>query len=254
MLIQGKGISVDAHVDGSRLVYIVTEQTKEATKALELLGLVRDKETGYTLRTNNRPSYNSKKKRFFVRGREKDYDNETVTAKLSYEEAPRALEALKRLIAKVKMPVATATGGGIVYAKGGTSGVRFALIDRDIAMSLDLTGKNHYPFEPFWIPGTAPVITENRHYNEHIGQVVDVLNKAHEASTPDDDILINPHKVTPAQARQAIAAVREGFRAAKRGGYEVAYWRTITGIRGPDHVDDEEKKKEPDANSVPRHP
>jgi hypothetical protein len=255
MLIKGKGISVEADVNGGVLTYRVVEQTKEASNALTLLGIVRDKDTGYSLRTNDFPSYNKNKKRFFVRGKEKSGDGKSVVVDFkSTTEAARAFQALQRMVSKVSVPQASADGRGVIYAHGGTSGIRFALIKRSQAMILDLTGKRHYPDERFWIPNTPPVVTVNRHYNEHIGQVVDVLNKAHEAATPADEDIINAHKATPARSRLALAAVRRLFDEAERDDYLVELWRTVTGIRGPDFVDDEEKKQEPDESDVPRHP
>ncbi len=255
MLIQGKGISIDANVNGGVLTFSVIEQKKEASEALSLLGLVNDKDTGYSLRMNERPAYNKSKKRFFVRGKDKESNDKLVTINLkSSAEANRALQALQRMVAKVEVPKATATGNRVIYAKGGTTGVRFAIIKRSQAMFLDLTGKKFYPEERFWIPNTKPVVTENRHYNEHIGQVVDVLNKAHEPATPNDDNIINAHKATPTRSRQALDAVRRGFDEAEAGGYLVEYWRTITGIRGPDFVDEPDKKQEPDEADIPRHP
>jgi hypothetical protein len=242
MILDKNGIKVDVSTDGHVLYFRVLEQSEEATEALTLLGQVHD--DGFTLRSNKFPAFNRKTKKFFVRGRGHKKDDRKVTVEFkSAKEATDAMEALDRLLDKVRKPQINLDDprdivvGRAIVRQGGTSHVRMAFINKEKAKRLELTGHDNYPNEVVeWKP-CEPVVTNNRHYNEHIAQVVDVLNKSVQ---DDNDVLghvINPHRVTQAQAKKAIKAVRKLFDDAERDDYLVAIWRVVTGIRGPDAVD-----------------
>lgn len=263
MIIEGQGIRLWAEVRGSCLRFRVEEQSDDATDALKLLRLVNDDETGFSLKSNKRPSYSHNTKRFFVRGTEREYHDKTVVCNFkSAEEANLALQALQRMVAKVVKPqiVEDSNVHGRKMGKpvaGGTTHVRWGIIPRSIAVKLDLTAKEYYPDEPNW-PEPAhvgegskakiakfpikPICTRNGHYNEHIGQAVDVLNKHHMHANgirhaDTDASIVNPHKVSPLQGYQAVELLRRAFKEAEAGGFEVAFWRIVTGIRGPDFED-----------------
>lgn len=106
MIFRGNGIKVQADLDGTNLVFSVLEQTTAATK------FIRDAETvtygEWGLRTANYPSKNMKdkkyatKKNFYVRGAERQYDNDTVVVKFSTSaECNNAYCALQSLVGKV---------------------------------------------------------------------------------------------------------------------------------------------------------
>ncbi len=238
MVIEANGIRLDVSQEGRTLRYTVLEQSKEATKTLKFLGHVRDDETGFTLRSNARPSYKKDTRRFFIRGSEEDKNDKTVKATFpTAQEARNAVAALKRLLEKVVKPdiVDPQHNDQAAPLAGGTTHVRFAFINREMAEKLVLTGKKHYPDEVIdWEP-TEPVVTKSRHYNEHIAQVVDVLNKSLEEPVQVEGV-INPHKVTPEQAKKTVEFMRSCFQYALEEDIMVPFWRVVTGLRGPDLI------------------
>ncbi len=243
MILDKNGIKVDVTVSGRTLFYQVLDQSQEATEALQLLGHVHDPESEYTLKANKQPAINLNIKRFFVRGSNIRKHNQRVEKEFpSVAEAKKAADALSRLLDKVQMPEVREPEanqvriGGAIVERGGTSHVRMCFINRAMAQHLQLTGHDHYPLELAEWEVCEPVITRNRHYNEHIGQVVDVLNKSEQ---PDAVVghVINHHRVTPQQAKKARKALEKMFQEAYEGNYLVAMWRTVTGIRGPDARD-----------------
>jgi hypothetical protein len=243
MIIGANGIRIEANVQGNVLTYRVVEQTKRATDTLNYLGEIVDEDTGLRLRSNKRPSFNKTTGKFFIRGIEKTRDNDPVeVAFKSAAKAKEAVEALERLVGGVQLPpgIVPANHNDIAAPEpGGTTAVRFALITKDQANKLCLTGKKFYPEERYWKPA-RPIRTINKHYNEHIGQVVDVLNKASKKNDTSlsENQVVNPHRATTKGSRQAVEAVRDLFDRAEQNGYLVELWRVVTGIRGPDFEDE----------------
>lgn len=237
MIIEKNGIKIDASVRGNVLTYKILKQTKKASKFIKLFGVLQDNETGFSLRINNKPSFNSNIKRFFLRGKDSDKDEAVVTHTFgSTAEATQAMNALDKLIGKITRPQALVLGAeNIRYDKGGTSAVRFALITHDLAKKLHLTGKEYFPDELFW-KEAEPTVTSSRHFNERIAQAVDVLNKAHNFDGGKGNV-IHPEKVSPEQAKKAVEAIRKLIVKADKDDYLVALWRLFGGIRGPDHED-----------------
>lgn len=246
MIIEGNGISIDAEVEGRTLCYRVTRQTKEATGIINAIAPVLDEESPFTLKSNKHPSFNKKLNRFFVRGYNKEEDEKVVSINFkSTALATQALAALERLVKNIVLPdgVSPCHSDSMKPVPGGTTHIRFAFLNRSMAEKIQLTGKKYYPDEVVWDVGTKPIKTINRHYNEHIAQGVDVLNKAFgNAKTKG---VINPHNVTHDQALSAVNALREMFNHAHENDYLIAFWRMVTALRGPDFVDPEDKAEHP---------
>ena len=244
MILEKNGIKVRADVVGNVLSFQVLEQSDEASQALKLLGLIHDKESDFTLKSNKYPSFNGNINRFFVRGSDRKNHNKEVQAEFgSSAKAEKALAALGRMLDQVITPDIKEPGGNqvrigaAIVEAGGTSHVRFAFINSEMAKHLQLTGHDHYPDKVIdWSP-VKPVFTNNRHYNEHIGQVVDVLNKSVRADEAVPAHVINPHRATPQGSKKAVKAMRELFEKAQEGGYLIEMWRVVTGLRGPDFED-----------------
>jgi hypothetical protein len=235
MIIRNNGIEIAASVTGNNLKYTVISQTPEATDALKKLGNVADEETGLRLRSNNYPNFNHKERMFYVRGLDNTKDNKETVAKFnSSAEAREAMHALDRLVDKVTKPER------MMPAEGGTTHVRMALISKSQAQKLKLSAKNHYPDKHEWSQSKA-IKTVNTHYNEHIGQVVDVLNKSlGKVKAEMAEGVVNPHKVCSDDARYAVEQFRKLFSDAEKAGDGklVAIWRLVSGVRGPDFVDE----------------
>lgn len=240
MLIEENGIKLEVNTDRNILKFKVLEQDAQASAIIKTFGPIKDDETGFVLRSNKYPACLKKRGKFFLRGSDKDQDNKEVVIEFeSSRKATEAKEALCRLVSKVVEPEDLFEGEDHdqEIVPGSTTDVRTALITRSQAMHLDLDGKKIYPKERRWVK-TKAVVTNNRHYNEHISQVVDVLNKALGGKEVIGNVL-NPHKVSSKQARQAVEAIRNMFDEAEKNGYLVALWRVVTGVRGPDFSDDE---------------
>jgi hypothetical protein len=244
MVVERNGIRIDITQNGRTVNFRVLDQSKQATAALQLLGHVTDEQTGISLRSNKEPSYNRKTKRLFVRGSSREGHNKVVTVETrTAEEARQIVEAVPRLLDQVQYPdqVQASAGriiiGGAEVAQGGTTHVRMALISRRMAQHLQLTGHDLYPDDPIdWQP-CRPAIIKNAHWLEHQGQVVDVMNKSVDNRPNIKANFINPHRVSPAQARNAVAAFKRLFEEAEAGNYLVAMWRLVTGIRHCDSDD-----------------
>jgi hypothetical protein len=217
------------------------EQSKDATKIMVIHRQVIDHESEFTMRTNRHPNFKKSSKVFFLRGSEKDKnDKEVITDFRTPAKAQEALAALKRLIENVKMPegVDPEHTADKEPMRGGTSDVRMAFITKAQAMKLHLTANKYFKEERRWRNDTKPITTVNYHYNEHIGQVVDVLNKAFGADRNTKGV-VHANKINNAECKWAYEAICNMFdEAEKRGdGHLIALWRALTGLRGPDHVD-----------------
>jgi hypothetical protein len=242
--IEANGIKIEASVSGPILRFQVLEQSKDATKIITILRQVNDpdEKSGYTLRVNNRPHLNKSSGVFFLRGADKTHHSKIVEANMgSSAKATEALAALGRLVNNVKMPEGTDGSDHLLDKeplRGGTTDVRMAFINKAQAKKLHLTAKDFYPEECRWKPDTTPIVTVNAHYNEHIAQVVDVLNKAH-GSKKKTKYVIHGEKVNDQDAKWAYDSIRALFDAAEKNGNGclVAVWRALTGLRGPDFVD-----------------
>lgn len=244
MIIEKNGIKINAEVEGSVLKYQVLKQKNSFTNALGVLGIVEDPESGFRMKTNLKPYFKPSKKRnvrgtFYVRGKNHDEDDNEIEIEFgSQRDAEGAIAALQRMIDKVEMPegVVEPIHDDVAPQPGGTTDVRMALISKSQAEKLSLTAKRFWPEQYRWAC-KPPIRVADRHYGEHIGQVVDVLNKAHNREEPRrQNGIVNPHYVTHEQARKAVNAFKQLFNDAERDDYLVAIWRLVSGMRGPDDV------------------
>lgn len=262
MIINTNGISINIATKGNVLKYKVLEQTKEATEILRKLTSITDPETGFSLRTNERPSYNKKAKRFFLRGIQKHKDNRQVKITFpSSKEASEAAEMLRKLVEKVVEPEyneytheSDSNAGAAV--PGGTAHIRFQFINREMAERLRLTNCSLYPEEiPEWMP-TKPLHLKNDHANEHLAQCVDVLNKSIKDPIKVHGI-INPHKASVDGSKKAVELLKSCFQYSVENDCLVEFWRLITAQRACDVIKRYSKKsyEKREANYVePRHP
>ncbi len=237
MIIANNGIRLNVQQDGTHVSFVVEEQTKEATKILGYHKVLTDDQTGFSLRSNEKPSFNKKLKRFFLRGSDKDNHEKVVEmAFRSAREATNAIEALGRLINEVKWPedISPMTHNIGQPESGGTTDVRFAIITKQQAMKLNLSAKNYFPEERTWVPKKG-IVTLNQHYNEHISQCAQILNLA---TDPNCKIkqkhVINAHKINAERSTKALQLFRDSFDKAEREGYLIEFWRLVSAIRGPD--------------------
>jgi hypothetical protein len=247
---EAMGIAIDATVRGNNLVYRVVEQSPEASAAIKHLDKIIDEDTNMGLTINNFPNFKHTNKTFFLRGKDETRNNDEVTAKFaSPAEAQGALFALDRLVQKIVTPAE------MKPTPGATTHVRMAIITKDQARKLCVSANKFYPERREW-PNepVEPVVTENTHYNEHIGQAVDILNKT-KTNDPIEynNRVVNPHKVASEDARYAVEAVRRLFdNAEARGdGALVAVWRLVTGLRAPDVKNSENKNDGGPENPTP---
>jgi hypothetical protein len=245
--ISKNGITLDAYREGNVIRYRVLDQSKEATTALKFMVHVTDNETGYSLRSNKKPSFNRNQKRFFIRGDDKKEHNKEVVAEFnSSAEAQRAYQALERLLDKVKLPDfepvqdhEVVLGEARVH-KGGTNHYRMCILTERMARHLQLTGNKLWPKDgpAEWVP-CKPLLERNQHFNEHSVQMCDVMNKSIMSAAEYkrqglDDGVVNPHKVTRDQAIAAKALIKKMFAEAEREGCLVAFWRLATALRSTD--------------------
>lgn len=243
MIIDKNGIRVNVSSSGGICSFEVLSQTDDATKTLDFIGPITDLGSGYSIKTNNYPAYNRKKKRFFIRGKDKSGDNNIV--QVSDVSQTQLVAILDKLLGLIKMPTITKSehdsSRPVQYRPketGGTTHIRWAVFGKTAARRIELTGHDFYPDEPEW-PGphatlpVKPVVTVNKHFNEHLAQAVDVLNKS---VSPEAkiDLVPNPHKVTHRQAKLAVDSLRKLYKDAVDGNYVVALHRLLTGIRGFD--------------------
>lgn len=155
----------------------------------------------------------------------------------SFRDGPSALVACWRVITgfrecDVKIPYELSTSH-----KGGTLFVRNAFITKEMAIDLELPYYDLYNIKAIW-SASEPISTGNVHYDEHIGQVVDVLNKSISVKDYSEDI-VNHHRVGTKSAKLVTKLVRESFIEAHNKGfnYLCAMWSIVTGLRGPDFTD-----------------
>ena len=238
MLIKDNGIEVQVGVKGNDFVFKVASQTEEATRLLRQSDkAIRDEATGLGLYSNKFPTWGPKQKCFFVRGSSKGKNNNEV--KVPCASPAKAREAMYTFISLVSQ---IKPSERMVPTLGGTTHVRQAIITDKQAKILQLTANKHYPTERAW-KATKGIVTENNHYNEHISQVTDVLNKSLPGRLPSGikDGVVNHHKVTAPSAQYAVDAVKNLFDRAEREGktHLVAVWRLVSGMRAPDIDNDE---------------
>ncbi len=243
MIINRNGIELDVRVSGSQLSYKVVNQSEEATRILRLMGHIKDKDTGLSLRTNKKPSYNKTLKRMFLRGTDAEKNN--VRVKIDFDsarEAEAAVDGLARLLDRVREEEAIPSSETRNNGKprlGCTSHFRFCFINRAMATILKLTGHEHYPERVWkWQECMTPFV-RNKHWIEHARQGCSVMNKTlTPPSSFEDDKVIYPERVSPEAARWALGKLRECFKEANDLGesHLVAWWRLVTFIRGIDDL------------------
>jgi len=122
----------------------------------------------------------------------------------------------------------------LYVSNGGTLEVRNAFINDTMAEILDLKNANEYSPNIEWIP-SKPIMTDNEHYDEHIGQVVDVLNKSVKNKEYSDGV-VNQHRVGSKSAILVIKMIQGAIKEAQEKGdsYLISLWNVMTGLRGPD--------------------
>lgn len=122
-------------------------------------------------------------------------------------------------------------------ANGGTLKVRNAFLTREMAMQLGIPHAEHYATNQIW-RASPPIIVNNKHYDEHLGQVIDVLNKSLSVKDYNESV-INHHKVGPKGSKFVVTMIREAFVEACNIGRDHlhALWSVTTGLRGPDFTD-----------------
>ncbi len=240
MIIEGNGIRLDVVRDRNVVRYRVLEQSEAATNTLKFLGHLRDPETGFSIRSNQRPSYSKVNKRFFVRGTDAEKNDKRVKITFdTIQEAINATWAIERLVNEIIMPEivdvghnedAVMTGQAL---RGGTTDFRFRFINRAMAKRLRLTGYKLYPVKVLdWEPCDPP-ITANAHWNSHCNQALDILSKSIE-NPLDERKVMNPHRATVRGSKTAVALLRDYFRLCYENDCIVEGWRLASYLRGPD--------------------
>ena len=223
-------LTLEAQILNNVLKYKVTNQSNDFTAALKRAKVIED--GPYSLKYNRRPAFCTEKERFYLRGSDPEQDNREVRIEFeTSEEAIAALVSLQKMIAKVSPESYTPDH------PGSTTAARMALIKRSQAQTLGLTAKDHYPDERSWTPAQPHVLDCNFHFTEHIGQLIDVLNKSVEPQgTQTAADIVNPHKVDKEAAEWAVDAIRNLFDLAEEQGgkHLVALWRIVSGTRAPD--------------------
>src|SRR5688572_27972616 len=118
MILANNGVKLNVEVVGRSLQMQVLAQSKDATQYLHAIGQITDEETGLSIRSNKKPSFNHKTKRFFLRGTEQDHQEKVVEAQFpSTKEAKDAIAALDRMldeIGKVDLDKVNHQGGEVV--------------------------------------------------------------------------------------------------------------------------------------------
>lgn len=243
MIIDRNGIKIEAVVEGASLKYKVLEQSSTFTNNLKLHQVITDSATGFNIRSNLKPAYKHKSKRFYVRGFQQENHNDEVLCEFDYaSQAQQALQALERLVDKVIQPEDVQKlehKKESQFKRGGTSYLRNALLTKQQAIKLGLTGKNFYKTDRYWKSDTVPIKTISFHWSDHQAQATSIFNKFANPNFKDKkDAASNPHYVTVEQARKAVEAARNQFDKAEEEDYLIAYWRLITAIRSCDVIED----------------
>lgn len=227
-------IKIEAQILDNILKYKVVEQSDQFSNKLRELGTVEDEGTGLSLKYNKKPAFSSTRRRFYLRGSQPEHNEREPRIEFeTNDEATKALNALAKLIEKAN-PVVF-----IPDHPGSTTACRMAIITRAQAQRLSLTGKDHYPPTRSWRTAEPHVMECNQHFTEHIGQVVDVLNKAHDPNFRNnaDCNVVNEHRVSHAGAKEAYDLICEIFDrawASENQDCLVALWRIVSGLRAPD--------------------
>lgn len=120
---------------------------------------------------------------------------------------------------------------------GSTLSVRNAFLTNEMATSLGVKYSKDYNNRAVW-KVSEPVYTTNKHYDEHIGQIVDVLNKTLKSKDYRENV-VNHHKVGSKSSTFAVKMIKEALAEAHGLGadYLCALWSIMTGLRGPDFTD-----------------
>lgn len=250
MLIKDNGIEIDVQNGYNASIVQIVKQTPEATRIVRHYKNIIDNETGLSICTNKFPFFSKQRKRLYLRGIDKAKDNHQVqipTKIISFDNLVRGLKnVLAEVVVEGQVDIRNAndfvqanrehvTLDGKKVVGANTTLVRMAFINNEMAMKLRLTSRKDYPQEIIdWQP-LPPIHTPNRHYNEHIGQIVDVLNKS-KNNREFGDHVVNEENVTIPAAKWAVNKLRELFAEANQKDkyHLIALWRTITGFRGPD--------------------
>lgn len=152
----------------------------------------------------------------------------------SFATGPNELVACWRTITGFR-DCDVAIGDNLYTQNGGTLKVRNAFLTLEMAEYLKVKMSNQYSQRVSWTIA-APIVTNNKHYDEHIGQVVDVLNKAHKVKEYSDGV-VNHHRVGTKSASFVVKLIRQAINDAYTNGYLLELWKIMTGLRGPDFVD-----------------
>lgn len=238
------GLKIRANVVGHHVEFSILEQSEKVSEILRELNDKKFKLEGnpHALTFNRRPAYNKGTGTIFLRGSEDGENNRVI--EIPCENIAKARQTFRYL-----NDLVLSLGNEGLYDKpivvvtpGSTSACRHAIISESQAKILELTGKAHFPEERKWDKIEQPVhVSENEdgsaHYNEHIGQFVDVLNKTLTDDQPEyKNGVVNPHKVDSESAVIAVDMVRKLFDEAEGEGDAVliAVWRIVSGLRAMD--------------------
>lgn len=230
-------ITVETTLLNNVLKYKILNQSEDFTAALREHDVLTDENTGFSLKSHNKPNYSNERRRFYVRGREAENNNREV--RVSFEDRTQAREALNSLELLLTQ-VIPEDEVMLPDHPGSTTACRMAIISRDQAQRLSLTAKDYYPDQRRWGVAEPHVIPNNFHFTEHIAQIVDVLNKAEDPNyqTPRDENYVNAHRVDHESCEAALAIIRNAFDEAEDNDEDgktlIALWRIVSGLRAPD--------------------
>lgn len=245
-------ITLQATVLDNVLKYQITNQSDAFTRALRQHELLEHDATGFSLKSHNKPNYSTNNRRFYVRGQQPEHNDREV--RIAFEDRDQARTALSALSDLLEAVIPEQNM--LPDHPGSTTACRMAIISRRQAQRLSLTAKDHYPPERQWATAEPHIIPCNFHFSEHIGQIVDVLNKAHDENfrNAGDVEVVNEHRVDHESCLSAVQILQNAFDEAEAADGEgktlIAFWRMVSGLRAPD-VDENGDGRERNPHNEP---
>lgn len=247
-------ISASVEVNDNRLSYRILQQSDKVLNLFKNRDeRIIDERTGMGIFANKKPFFKEKSNLFFVRGTERQHDNDQVVCEFdSNDKAEQAFGAFYNLLRNVDREANHQANEVGVPLDGATTHLRMALFPKEFAISLQLTDCKKYPDQLLeWDRVVPPVKLSDKikldiaasvdHWNEHIGQAIDVMNRASGKPIPPNirDAVVNGHKGTVKSAQIAVNIVKQMIETATLHDNDVRrdVWRLISGLRGPDMKD-----------------